>query len=48
VHPVGDLVRELDGDFDEAGGLEPADVLAPRQRAGDTAHVASALRALGR
>src|SRR5438552_3316460 len=44
VHPVRDLVREAHVDLLEAGRLEPGDVLAPRERAGDAADVASALR----
>ena len=48
VHPVGDLVRELDRDLLEPGRGEPGLVLADRERAGDAADVAAALRALGR
>jgi len=43
VHSVGDLVRELDGDLLEAGGLEALDVLPPRERARDATDVAAAL-----
>src|SRR6185312_3365364 len=43
VHPVGDLVRELDRDLLEARGLEPRLVLGLREGAGDTADVAAAL-----
>src|SRR3712207_1065507 len=46
VHAVGDLVSELDRNFLEAGGLEPCDVLATRERSGDAADVGAALRAL--
>jgi hypothetical protein len=43
VHSVGDLVRDVDGDLLEAGGLEALDVLPPRERARDAADVAAAL-----
>ena len=43
VHPVGDLVRELDADLLEPCGLEAGLVLALRERARDAADVAAAL-----
>src|SRR5947209_4803228 len=46
VHPVCDLVRELDGHVLEARCLEPGDVLALRERTRDAADAGAALCAL--
>src|SRR6187402_2734699 len=46
VHAVCHLVRELDAHVLEPGRLEPGDVLAPRERAGDAADVGATLAAL--